>query len=402
MNSIEVIIVLLLLFMAVPDLCRKLQRPALAYSVFVLFGLAVGPLVDEQVAIMLRQAGKVGFLLLLFEVGLEIDLPPWETFLSSLRFAASWSLLQYPVVMAVALLAGLSLIEACVAAAAITGCSVGMAYPAWKHYPGLSESARPMLLHGMVALEMLTIVVLAVDLQLLEHGLRWWLVAKVCGIALTVFLIARFAVHLLPLFQTIIERTTHWRLHWLVLLILVVCAVGERLGLDAPKTAFFLGLALSRAKHHGVKLEDYIAPISHRFLIPVFFVALGLQVKWGMLLSLDALLAFGLAGLLLGLREIMHRRWPGRSAETGTYLLLCPNLTMVALAANVLIERAEASQAAAWLLLTGLFVTVPAILLLPVETSSGGGDSATEVRNAAGDQVAESTRQDLRDQTNRT
>jgi Kef-type K+ transport system membrane component KefB len=52
-----------------------LRRPALVYPVFVLFGLAITPVVDGQVHEMLVQAGQVGFLLLLFEVGLEIDLP---------------------------------------------------------------------------------------------------------------------------------------------------------------------------------------------------------------------------------------------------------------------------------------------------------------------------------------
>jgi Kef-type K+ transport system membrane component KefB len=47
----------------------------LVYPVFVLFGLAITPVVDGQVREMLVQAGQVGFLLLLFEVGLEIDLP---------------------------------------------------------------------------------------------------------------------------------------------------------------------------------------------------------------------------------------------------------------------------------------------------------------------------------------
>ncbi len=48
MNDIEAIICLILLFMAVPDLCRKLGRPALVYPVFVLFGLVLGPVVNAE------------------------------------------------------------------------------------------------------------------------------------------------------------------------------------------------------------------------------------------------------------------------------------------------------------------------------------------------------------------
>src|SRR5258708_7465632 len=58
MNSIETIICLILLLMAVPDLCRKLGRPALANVLFVAFGLALGPLVQPDVATMVKQAGE--------------------------------------------------------------------------------------------------------------------------------------------------------------------------------------------------------------------------------------------------------------------------------------------------------------------------------------------------------
>ncbi len=37
LSNIEIIICLLLLFMALPDVCRKLGRPALAFSAFVIF-----------------------------------------------------------------------------------------------------------------------------------------------------------------------------------------------------------------------------------------------------------------------------------------------------------------------------------------------------------------------------
>jgi len=91
---------------------------------------------------------------------------------------------------------------------------------------------------------------------------------------------------------------------------------------------------------------------------------------------LIALLAFGLAGVLLGVREVMHRRWLKTGGDASAYLLLCPNLTLVALAANVLLERADGSQPAAWLLLAGLFVTVPSISFLPAESPSGPSQPA--------------------------
>ena len=386
MSNIEVIICLVLLFMAVPDLCRKLGRPALVFSAFVLFGILLSPVVDGEVRTMLQQAGQVGFLLLLFEVGLEIDLPRFREFVRPLRQAALWALLQYPLAFGLATLAGLNLLQAFVAAAALTACSVGMAHPAWKHFPGMEAGPKQFMLHVMVALEVMAIVVLAVETTALKSGWSWIILFKLAGISVTIFLIARFAAHLTTLFQTILERTTHWRIHWLVLLVLAVCALGERLGLDATKTAFFLGLAMSRAKHDGLPLEDCIAPISHRFLIPVFFVALGLQIEWHFLVDWIALLALGTAGLLLGAREILHRRWFRNGGDSSAFLLLCPNLTIVALAAKAMLDNGTDAKLTAWLVLTGLFMTISSLMLLPAGESAeaGGAKQSGEESDNAG------------------
>ena len=377
MSNIEVIICLVLLFMAVPDVCRKLGRAALVFPAFVVFGFLLGPVANLQVRTMLEQAGQVGFLLLLFEVGLEIELPPLREFLKPLRLAAAWALVQYPLAFSLAMFAGLDWFQSFVAAAALTACSVGMAHPAWKHYPGLEPGPKQFLLYVMVALEVMAIVVLALETTALKSGWRWIILLKLAGIAVTVFLIARFATHLKSLFQTILERTTHWRVHMLVLLVLAICALGERLGLDAAKTAFFLGLAMSRAKHDGLPIEEYTAPISHRFLIPIFFVALGLQIEWRMMLDWIALLAVGTAGLLLGIREILHRRWLKTGGDHHAFLLLCPNLTIVALAAKAMLDHGTDAKLTAWLVLTGLIMTIPTLILLPSGEPTKTGNANT-------------------------
>ena len=364
MSAIETIICLILLLMAVPDACRKLGRPALANVFFVIFGLALGPLVKTDVATMVKEAGEVGFLLVLFEVGLEIDLPKLRELVPSLRFAAIWSLIQYPLVLALAHASGLSWPEGLLAAAALTSCSMSMAYFGWKQYPGFSDVARAFTLQIMIALEVLAIVVLSLGSVAVKDGFGWLIILKLAGMAVTVFLISRFATHVVTLCQWIISKTTHWRVHFLVLLVLIICAAGERLGLSAAKTAFFLGLFMSRTQFDGKGVEEYIAPISRRFLIPVFFVSLGLLVDSRMLFSYTALLALCGAVLLIGFREVIHRRWLKTGGDAGTYLLFCPNLTMAALAATALLG-AGSRNAATWVVLSGLFLSSISLLLLP-------------------------------------
>ena len=374
MNSIETIICLILLLMAVPDLCGKLGRPALANVCFVVFGLALGPLLKTDVATMVKQAGEVGFLLVLFEVGLEIELPKLRELLPSLRFAGLWSFVQYPLVVALSYAAGLNLSESLLTAAALTGCSMSMAYSGWKHYPGFTESARAFTLQILIALEVLSIVVLSLGAVAVKGGFGWMLLVKLVGMAVTVFLISRFASHVVRLCQWIIKKTTQWRVHFLVLLVLVICAIGERLGLSAAKTAFFLGLFMSRAEFDGKSVEEYIAPISRRFLIPIFFMSLGLLIDSRMLFSYVALLALCGAFLLIGFREALHRRWLKTGGDLQAYLLLCPNLTMAALAATAFLSVGSRG-AATWVVLSGLFLTVISLLLLPRVSAENGRSS---------------------------
>lgn len=370
MNNIEIIVCLILLFMAVPDACRLLGRTALIFSAFVIFGLLLEPFTAPQVGIMLQQAGQIGFLLLLFEVGLEIDLPRFHEFKSPLRFAATWGLVQLVLAFILSIFAGLDWLHSILAATALSACSVGMAYPAWKTYPGLSAELKPFLLHVMIALEVMAIIFLAAGSTVQKSGITWWILVKLGGIALTIFLIARFGDHLKTVFQAVLERATHWRIHWLVLLVLAICAIGQRLGLDAPKTAFFLGLAMSRTLHNGQSLEEYIAPISQRFLIPVFFVSLGMQIDWRLLFDWTALYALMTATMLIGAREVVSRRWLKTGGDARSFLLLCPNLTIVALAAKGMLDHGTDSKLVGWLVLTGLFMTIPSLLLLPGNVSA--------------------------------
>ncbi|MFH1500191.1 MAG: cation:proton antiporter [Verrucomicrobiota bacterium] len=376
MNEIEIIICLILLFMGVPDLCRVLKRPSLAYPVFVLFGLLLAPIADHDVRQMLVNAGQVGFLLLLFEVGLEIDLPKFRDFAPTLRRAGAWALLQYPVILALGRLAGLEWLGCFIACAAFTGCSVGMGYLGWKHYPGLTEEPRRRTLLLMLGLEIIAIVLLSAETAIYEKGFSWLVILKLAGIAVTIYLISRFATRLEWLFDVILKHTTHWRMHLLVLLVLLICAIGDRLGLAATKTAFFLGLFMSRIEHDGQPLEEFIAPISRRFLIPIFFFALGLQVQWIYLFSVTGLVAIAGAAIIIGWRLVIHRRIISTGGDDRSFLLLCPNLTIVALAAHTLITAGNAPRAAAWMVLVGLFMTIPAILLLPRGETEAGDDEA--------------------------
>ena len=100
-------------------------------------------------------------------------------------------------------------------------------------------------------------------------------------------------------------------------------------------------------------------------LIPVFFLALGAAVPVQFIFSYTGLMALGAAGLLLGLRDILHRGPVQSGSSRWAFLLACPNLTIVAIAAQLLIDLHAGSRVVGWVVLTGLILSVGSILALP-------------------------------------
>jgi monovalent cation:H+ antiporter-2, CPA2 family len=370
MNAIETIIVLLLLVLGVPEVCRRIGRPALANALYVGMGIGMASLLGSDVKTMLLQAGKVGFLLLLFEVGLEIELPNWRRMLAPVRFALFWILAQTPLLLAFTHLSGLSLAEAAVATVALTSCALGMSYAAWKDFPTQNTEAHASLLLVMITLEVLAIVGLSVGASLLQTGFTWTLAPKAVGTLAVLGVVGLLAPRVEWMVRLILDRSRQWRIHLLILLVLIICALSERLGVSAPKAAFFLGLFMSRIEHEGHPLEHYVAPLSQRFLIPGFFLSLGLQIPSNLLAQPIALLALGTAGTLLGFRHVLHSRWLRSGVGDRAWMLLTPNLTMVALAATTFLDLKRPTESAAWLLLTGLFLSVGALIGLPPVVST--------------------------------
>lgn len=75
------------------------------------------------------------------------------------------------------------------------------------------------------------------------------------------WLICRYADPLTRYLGQRLEHTTRWKVYVVVLFVFVVSAVGARLGRSESKTAFFLGLFMSRASHEGLALCHHLRPI---------------------------------------------------------------------------------------------------------------------------------------------
>ena len=365
MTSIEVFILVILLLLVVPDLCARLRRPALLYTVYLVVGLSVGPILPADVSSLLQQVGRFGFILLLFEIGLEIDLPPVKSLLTPARLAFKWAALQFPAVLVIARLVGLSWSESVLAAAALNACSVSMTFLAWQHFPAPNQEKKMHLLLWMVSIEIAAIIVLTAGSAALKHGIGSIFFLQLGLIAALVLVISRYADGLTAFVGKQLGSTVRMKGHYIALFIFLVSALGARLGLSESKTAFFLGLFISRSTHEGMALNHHLRPIGQHLLIPVFFVSLGAAVPLHLLVSPIGLYALLTAAALLVMRDVLHRTYVKSGSDRRAFLLVCPNLTIAALAANTMIGHGSRPESVAWVVLTGLILSVAALLLLP-------------------------------------
>lgn len=371
MTPVELLIGIILLLLAVPDLCERSGRPALLYTVYLVVGLLIGPSLNADVRDLLVEVGRFGFILLLFQIGLEIDLPPVKSLLTPAKLALKWGAVQFPFVMALAMLAGLDVTESFLAAAALNGCSVSMTFVAWKHFPTPSPDNKRHLLLWMVTIELVSIVILTAGSTLLKHGFGPAFLGQFLLIAAVVLLISKYADRWTSSLARRLPSTVRLKGHYIVLFVFVVAALGARLGLSEAKSAFFLGLFISRATHEGMALEHHLKPIGQHLLIPIFFVSLGAFVPAELLLTRTGFYALLAAVLLLALRDFLHRTYVRSGCERRAFLLVCPNLTIVAIAANTMRNAGADPRHIGWMVITGLVLSVASLLMLPGRSNDG-------------------------------
>ncbi len=366
MTLTEISILLLLLVMTVPTICRKLGKPSIIYAVYLICGMLFTPLLMPDVRHALRVIGEIGFILLLFEIGLEIDIPRWSMMIGPIWRAAWWTAIQLPLLLTAAYFCGLPLTEGLVAAFGFCGCSVGIAFQGWYHYPSVTSQAKMSLLHWMIALEVGAMIILSTGQSLFVNGFGFKLLLNIGGIVITIALISVFGDKVAAKVAFFSRTTMQWRAHFWILFILAAVSLGHRLGLSSAKAAFFLGLAISRTTHEGLALEHHLRPISQHLLIPVFFVSLGAAVAPSDWVSWVGFSALATAIIILLFRRLIARRIPKDVGGAQPDLLVSPSLTIAAIVAEILTTSGAAPAHIAWILMISTTITLYSVLAIKV------------------------------------
>jgi Kef-type K+ transport system membrane component KefB/predicted amino acid-binding ACT domain protein len=280
------ILIVLVAAKVAAEVAERLGIPAVVGE--ILAGILVGPSVLGMVGHhdeVLRTLGEIGVILLLLEVGMEMDI-------GELAKVGRASLLVAVVGVVVPMVLGLGAMElmgedfntSLFIGAALTATSVGITARVFGDLGALATTEARVVLGAAVADDVMGLVVLTVVVRLVTEGSVSILsVFGIIGVAL-LFLVAGSGVGLRlsgPLFATVARFS---RSTGTMVALALAFTLGFALLADAAKLApivgaFVAGLALTRSDQSG-RIHRELAPVGHLF-IPVFFLQIGIDADIG-------------------------------------------------------------------------------------------------------------------------
>jgi Kef-type K+ transport system membrane component KefB/predicted amino acid-binding ACT domain protein len=288
------ILVVLVAAKLAAEVAERLGVPAVVGEIVA--GIVVGPSLlglvgggDE----VLRTLGEIGVILLLLEVGMEMDL-------GDLGRVGRASLLVAAVGVVVPMVLGIGAMHlvgaggdtALFVGAALTATSVGITARVFGDLHALASVEARTVLGAAVADDVMGLVVLTVVVRLVTQGSVSALsVGGIVAVAVG-FIVLAGAVGLRitgPLFRSIdrLARSAGTLIALALAFTLAFARLADAARLAPIIGAFLAGIALSRSNQAPI-IRRELAPVGHLF-IPVFFLQIGIDAD---------IAAFGRAGVL--------------------------------------------------------------------------------------------------------
>jgi Kef-type K+ transport system membrane component KefB len=371
--TLDALFVVCLLGAAAPLLLGFLPRLRLPSAVLeITAGVVIGPSVlgwvepDEPVLV----AGLLGLAVLLFLAGLEID--PGRAHRREVEMALGGYALTLMLAAPIALgMAALGWIQTpALVALALSATSLGLVVPVLRD-AGQARTAlgQAVIVGGSVA-DVGSIVLLSV-LFGAEGGAASRLVLLSTFVSVVVALAAgvmaaRRSLRTRAVIEALQDSTAQIRIRLSVVLLVGLTARPARVGLETILGAFLAGLVLSlldRRPQEHPRLRTGLDAIGFGFLVPVFYVASGLQLDVsGLLSGGEALLQVaGLVVALLVVRgapALLHLPTLGLRRSLAAGLLQATSLPFLVTAAMVGRELGLVTPTTATALVTSGVVSV--------------------------------------------
>lgn len=312
----------------------------------------------------LEQVAEFALLVLMFEIGLDIDTQRLQdTLRESLQYAALSFFVPFAAVFIGVFAVLQSWVVALIIAIGLSSTALAVVGPLMNREGIESPVAKNAAMFSeMIGISLLVVFVRAQQVapgQLLQQAF-----AIFGFILFTIFGIPRITakLHLLDSKQIIRFETK------LVLFIVIALSlISERLGTHAATGAFLAGLFFSESTHRGMELEERITPISE-LVVPIFFFHIGTLINTAVLQPVHVAAAVGLGLLVYGSRMASFKftAWAADiQYRFRDVALFAPCVTITSAAASIAKTLGVLSDSLfATFILAGLILTVIGPFLL--------------------------------------
>jgi len=364
-----------------PLLAGRVGMPAVIVE--ILFGIAAGPMLGlVRPGELLNALAELGFLLLLFLSGFEIDLRVFER--QGARPVLS-GLAVFAVTLGASLLAsqllGLHLFVALV----LSTTSVGLVVPTLRATRLMATPLGQDTLINALLADFLTLLAVTVVALVLEFGVSLHLLALpefFLAVGAVLLVIRRAAWWMPERFERLFDADDPDELGIRATLALMLMFVGLAivLGIEPILGAFLAGMAFALVFRERADLDRKLTGFAYGFLIPIFFINVGIGFRLDALAEPGAigftalLLVVALAVKILPAALLVLRRHSLREAlAAGT--LLSARLSLIIVVARLGVELGviDAALEAEIILLAAATATISPVLfrwLLPAAPAS--------------------------------
>lgn len=294
------LVVVLLAALVAAEISERIGLPSVVGEIVA--GILIGPSVLNWVGHddVLRGLAELGVVILLLEVGLQMDLGELAAVgRSSLLVAVAGVTLPFALGYGVAAALGQPSGVAIFLGAALTATSVGITARVFGDLRALTTVEARTVLGAAVADDVMGLVVLTVVVRVVGGaGVTPTLVLGTIGLAVGFLLVVGGgATFLVPKVVDAVQERTRSAGTLLVLALGItfgIARLASAAKLAPVVGAFVAGLALARCSNAD-RVRREVTPIAHLF-VPVFFLLIGVEVQAGEILAPKVL---GLAAALL-------------------------------------------------------------------------------------------------------
>jgi len=334
-HAASIVVIAMAAFM-LPLVAARLGMPAVVLE--ILFGIAVGPALlgwiheSEATAYL----AELGFLLLMFLSGFEIDFGKLERQgMSQLAIGLGVFSLTLLIAYRSAELLGHGPFVTLILATT----SVGLVVPTLRGTQRTSTRLGQVILIAALMADLLTLIGATLYAMVVEDGVGWNLVrlpALFVGMAGLLLLLKCLAWWYPEKFERMFASDDPEEIGIRASLALMFVFVGLSylLGVEAILGAFFAGAVFAMVFRHRGHLEQKLKGFSYGFLIPIFFIYVGVRfdvaalVRPGVFVGALALVAAAVVVKVLAVTPLLFQQFrPREVLAAGT--LLSARLSLV-------------------------------------------------------------------------